>query len=33
MSTMSEGLYSEAIIDVLGPETVLSNAYTVKVGQ
>ncbi|KAF6755854.1 arginine N-methyltransferase 3 [Ephemerocybe angulata] len=30
MSTMSEGLYDEAIIDVLGPETVLSNAYTVK---
>ncbi|RXW22484.1 hypothetical protein EST38_g3361 [Candolleomyces aberdarensis] len=30
MSTMSEGLYDEAIIDVLGPETVLSNPYTIK---
>ncbi|KAJ2919153.1 hypothetical protein MD484_g1262, partial [Candolleomyces efflorescens] len=30
MSTMSEGLYDEAIIDVLGPETVLSTPYTIK---
>lgn len=31
LSTMGEGLYDEAIIDVVGPETMLSQPYTVKV--
>ncbi|KAF9568765.1 arginine N-methyltransferase 3 [Agrocybe pediades] len=30
LSTMGEGLYDEAIIDVVGPEAMLSKPYTVK---
>ena len=31
MSVMSEGLYDEAIIDVVGPDTLLSEPFTIKV--
>ncbi|KAJ6453197.1 protein arginine N-methyltransferase [Mycena vitilis] len=30
LSTMSQDLYDEAIVDVVGPETILSAPYTVK---
>ncbi|KAF8158442.1 arginine N-methyltransferase 3 [Crassisporium funariophilum] len=30
LSTMADGLYDEAIVDVVGPEAILSNAYPVK---
>ncbi|KAG5654314.1 hypothetical protein H0H81_004733 [Sphagnurus paluster] len=30
LSTMATDLYDEAIVDVVGPKTVLSNAYTIK---
>jgi hypothetical protein len=32
MAAMSEGLYDEAIVDVVGPETVASKPYIIKVG-
>ena len=28
---MTEGLYKEAIVDVVGPDTLLSEPFTVKV--
>ncbi|KAI0045880.1 S-adenosyl-L-methionine-dependent methyltransferase [Auriscalpium vulgare] len=30
LSTMSEAVYDEAIMDIVGPETMVSNAYAVK---
>lgn len=29
---MSQGLYDEAIVDIVGPETLASDPYVVKVG-
>jgi hypothetical protein len=31
MSIMTEGLYKEAIVDVVGPDTLLSEPFTIKV--
>ena len=31
LSIMANDLYSEAIVDVVGPEAVLSRAYPIKV--
>ena len=31
MAPMTEGVYDEAIIDVVGPETILSDSAIVKV--
>ena len=31
MSIMTEGLYQEAIVDVVGPDTLLSEPFTIKV--
>ena len=33
MSVMSEGLYEDAILDVVGPDTLLSEPFTIKVGK
>ena len=33
MSVMSEGLYDEAVLDVVGPDTLLSEPFTIKVGK
>lgn len=31
LSTMADGLYDEAIVDIVGPDTIVSEPYAIKV--